>query len=72
MYNDSDIGIDVSGFTGKKGQEAFVESTQDDDVNSDSGVVESGIQTCYRDLLVVKDYLKHHPDKVRRALRNFK
>ena len=72
VYQDEDIGIDITKFLGKEGREAVVESTQDDDVNSDRGVVQSGVQTCYRDLLVVKDYLHHHPDKVRRSLKTFK
>ena len=43
VYNDEDLGIDISSFVGKNGNEAVVESTQDDDVNSDKGVVTSGV-----------------------------
>ena len=45
---------------------------QDDDVNTDTEVLNSGTNTCYKDLLIVKDYLKHKPEKVRRALKTWK
>ena len=56
----------------KDGQETLVDSTQDDDVESDEEVMQSGVQTSYKDLLAVKDYLKLKPDRVKTSLRTFK
>ncbi len=55
-----------------QGKETIVDSAQDDDVESDEEVVRSGVQTSFKDLLVVKDWLKLHPEKVRQGLKTFK
>lgn len=72
VYKDADIGIDLDGFVGRDGREAFVESAMDDDANSDQDTVEGGKRTCFRDLLAAKDYLNHPPDRMRRALKTFR
>ena len=75
VYKEADLpGFDFSEFKPAKGdkEDCLVDSTQDDDVNTDTEVLNSGTNTCYKDLLVVKDYLKHRPDKVRRALKTWK
>ena len=65
-------GFDFSSFKAKDRSEVLVDSTQDDDVNTDTDVLNSGVNTCFKDLLVVKDYLKHNPEKVRKALKTWK
>ena len=71
VYRDSDVIPNLSSFN-KNGKEVLIDSAQDDDVESDDEVVNSGIQTSFKDLLVVKDYLRHNPERVRAALRTFK
>ena len=73
VYKESDMeDFDFSHLRGKKGEHVLVDSTQDDDVNTDTDVLNSGTNKCYKDLLIVKDYLKHKPEKVRRSLKTFK
>ena len=73
VYKESDMpGFDFSHLRGKKGEEVLVDSTQDDDVNTDTDVLNSGTNKCYKDLLIVKDYLRHKPEKVRRSLKTWK
>lgn len=55
-----------------KGKEILIDSAQDDDLESDEGVMQSGVQTSIGDLLVVKDYLKLKPERVKTSLRTFK
>lgn len=65
VYQDSDV---LQGLTNlvKDGRENLIDSTQDDDVESDEEVTRNGIQTSFKDLLVVKDYLaKNQPEKIR-------
>ena len=50
----------------KDGRETLVDSMQDDDVESDEEVMRNGVQTSFKDLLVVKDYLqRNQPDRIR-------
>lgn len=74
IYQDCDIGFDYSLFDNGDnfGQETLIDASQDDDVESDDGLVNSGVQTCYRDLLVVKDTLRYEPEQVKRSLRTWK
>ena len=58
VFEDSDIFGDALPKFSEDGRETLIDSTQDDDVNSDRGVVQSGEQTSLKDLLVVKDWLK--------------
>ncbi len=71
VYRDSDVLPDLPNFA-RDGKETLIDSTQDDDVESDEEVMNSGVQTSFKDLLVVKDYLRHNPERVRAALRTFK
>ena len=41
-------------------------------MDTDEDVLRSGTQTCYRDLLVVKDWLGHDPRKVRKSLKTWR
>ena len=50
----------------------LIDAAQDDDVDTDEEVLRSGTQTCYRDLLVVKDWLGHDPRKVRKSLKTWR
>ena len=50
----------------------IVNSTQDEDCDSDDEVVKSGVQRSFADLLVVKDWLKRRPDRVKRFLKTLK
>lgn len=73
VFKESDMpNFDFSKLRGKKGEEVLIDSTQDDDVNTDTDVLNSGTNKCYKDLLVVKDYLRHKPEKVRRSLKTYK
>lgn len=73
VFKESDMpDFDFSKLRGKKGEEPQIESTQDDDVNTDTDVLNSGTNKCFKDLLVVKDYLRHKPEKVRRSLKTHK
>ena len=56
----------------KNGKDNLIDSTQDDDVESDEDVMQSGVKTSFKDLLVVKDYLRHKPEQVKKSLRTFK
>ena len=69
VYNDADLGLDFSKFMNQK---TIVESAQDDDVQTENEVLDNGVQTCYKDLLVVKQALKNPFEKVQKALRTFK
>lgn len=71
VYSDKDVLADLPTLD-KDGNDTLVDSAQDDDVESDDEVVRSGVQTSFRDLLVVKDYMKVNPEKVRVALRTFR
>ena len=71
VYADADVLTGLPKFD-KEGNDCLVDSTQDDDVESDDDVVQSGIHTSFRDLLVVKDYMKLPPEKVRTSLRTYK
>lgn len=53
-------------------KDIIIEASQDDDVHSDEEVVKSGTQTSFRDLLVVKDFLKVEPERRKHTLRSFK
>ena len=64
--------FDFAKLVGKKGGEPQISLTQDDDVNTDTEVLETGIKKCFKDLLVVRDYLRHKPSKVRRSLKSHK
>ena len=72
VYRDSDVIPDLKQLKTKDGKDALIDSAQDDDVESDEEVMNSGVQTSFKDLLIVKDYLRHQPEKVRAALRTFK
>lgn len=42
-------------------------------MESDEEVVNSGIETSFRDLIIVKDYLtRYRPEQVKRSLRTWK
>jgi len=72
VFKDSDVlGNDLPQFN-HEGRETLVDSAQDDDVESDEEVMRSGVQTSLKDLLIVKDWLRLHPDKIRKGLRTFK
>ena len=43
--------FNFSHLRGKKGEHVLVDSTQDDDVNTDTDVLNSGTNKCYKDLL---------------------
>ena len=65
MYLDNDV---IRGLPtlNKDGKEALVDSIQDDDVESDKEVTSNGIQTSFKDLLIVKDYInKSQPERIR-------
>ena len=70
VFKESDMpDFDFSMLKGKKGEVPNFESTQDDDVNTDTEVLNNGKNKCFKDLLVVKEYLRHRPEKVRRSLK---
>ena len=71
VYNDADVIAGLHKYD-KQGRETLQDSTQDDDLESDEGVMQSGVQTSMGDLLVVKDYLKLNPERVYRSLRAYK
>jgi hypothetical protein len=52
VYKDEDIGLDFSRLERK--ESLIIEAHQDDDVETENEVLENGIQTCFKDLLVVK------------------
>ena len=62
VYQDSDVIADLPEFN--KGRETIVDASQDDDVESDSEVVEAGIETSFKDLLVVRELFKNKPEQV--------
>ena len=56
MYQDNDVIRGLPALN-RQGKEALIDSVQDDDVESDEEVTSNGIQTSFKDLLIVKDYL---------------
>ena len=73
VYADCDVLKGLEKLTTKDGHEPIIDSAQDDDVMSDEEVVKTGIETSYRDLVIVKDYLsRYRPEQIRRALRTWK
>lgn len=72
VFADEDVfGYDLPQST-QDGRETIIDSTQDDDVESNSSTVKAGKQTTLKDLLVVKDWLKMEPSRVRKNLKTFK
>ena len=67
-------GFNFNKFVTDKGKQAevLIDTVQDDDVDTDEEVLRSGAQTCYRDLLIVKDWLAHDQMKVRKSLKTWK
>ena len=57
VYQDDDVIAGIEKMRTAKGEEAFVQTNQDDDLESDEDVVRSGIKTSMRDMLVVRDAL---------------
>ena len=72
VFADFDIFADKLPKFSSDGKETLIDSSQDDDVDSDEDVVRSGEHTSYNDLLVVKDWLKKPPEYVRVNLKTFK
>ena len=55
-----------------RGQKTLIDSAQDDDLESDDDVVRAGVETSFKDLLVVKDRLRMPAEKVRSSLKTFR
>lgn len=47
MYNDSDIGINISKLCRADQEEPVVDSSQDDDLATDDEVIDAGTQQCF-------------------------
>jgi len=70
VFKDEDIGLDFTRIWRK--EELIIEAHQDDDVETESETLDNGTQTCFKDLLIVKQALKNPPDKLKRTLRTYR